>query len=458
MAQKTGLGTTPPRLPVATPSINPDAEGWQAEAPGNLLEAPTDDDLGLRSGEVFQPDPSGFEPANKQIIEVAGRKGIPLTPSDLVEMHYAQAGHRSMVNDPGSLMDQKNLAGLTEEEQQARLAQIAQRREQEQQRRRAEEAKKREVRSLEDELLQGYQANDQPPAPAPTTGSRVNAPDYFGPDAAPAVPAPAARSAMPSTIGDIGEGAKVLESLVVKAAEARGRGDIRLATELNGMIQQLLLASNLKRRQPQQERHPALQKLLSNLGLERIKPIDQDWLGTKWRFAPRPEALDWWISENMGDGGLELNHAIIAASLVGMDDVPLYRVLNIPLSANYVITRAATAEDPGGESEITIPSYTKLCPGCGNEVVLDVETCTTCGAFLDVFDVPQELRLRYAAVAKQLLSEKLCLSAEQLGQLVALLRQKMKDRRLDQAEVYPLIQALLPPKKEGAEKKTETPG
>jgi hypothetical protein len=467
MTQRTGRGgptlpPTPPRREVV-PSINPDAAGWEAEAPGNLMEGSLENDLGLRPEEPYQPDPSGFLPASQQTVDVAGRKAIMLTPADLAEMHYAQAGTASMVHDPGSLLDRKNLpSNLTEEEKQMRLAQIAQQREIERQRQLKEEAQKRAVGYLEDELMQGYQPNERPANQAPTIGPTVHAPNYFGSSSATSTETPPAAPPvlMPSTIADLGEGAKVLESLVAKAAEARSRGDIRLATELNGMIQQLLLASNLKRKQPQKERHPALANLLSNLGLEKIKPVEVPWMGTTWRFAARPEELDWWVAENMGDGGLKLNSAIVSASLVGMDGAPLYQVLNIPLSANYVITREATANDPGGESEVVIPSYTKLCPGCGNEVTLDSEKCVTCGALLDPFEVPVDLRLRYAAVAQQLFQEKLCLSSEQLGQLVALMRKQMKDRRLDQAEVYPLTRALLPPKQveEGAAQSEKTPG
>lgn len=449
MAQKTGL-TGPPQPPrrVAEPTRNPDADGWQVEAPsGPTFPQAEPDDLGLRPVEPYQPDPTGFQPASSQVIDVAGRSGIPLSSQDLEDLHYSHAGVKPMVNDPGSLLD-RTLPELSEEEQRARAAEVARRREYEQGRRRQEHEKRQVVSKLEDELLQGYSVNDQPEQPPAQVGPAVSAPAYFGPDrTATTNSSVPAQTPMPETIADIGEAGKLLESLVARAAEARARGDIKMATELNGMIQQILLASNLRRSQPKKDRHPALQKLLSNLGLERIKPVEIEWLSTKWRFSPRPETMDWWITENMGQNGIELNQAILAASLVGMDDAPLYEVFNIPLSAEYTLTRAPSEDDPGGETRISVPAYIKSCSSCGTEVQVNLETCHTCGAFLDRFDVPLELRVRYAAEVKKLFMERLCLGTEQFRHLVDLMRSQMKDRRLDQEEVFPLTQLLPKPKK-----------
>ena len=408
------------------------------------LIPPPFEDLGIKPDEEpFIPNAKGFM-ASGQETTIMGRPGVQLTREDLDELHHAYAGSTPMVPDQGGSLDLNNSPPREDPEINKRHRQL------EAERANKEALRKMQETKLEDELLTGFQAST--PETGPLKGKLANPAGFFDAADSQASTSGAAVAATPLETPayaptQAGDAARLLEALMVRVTKARSEGDFKMASELMGMAQGVLLSNNLKRSQPKQERHPALAKLLANLGLEKIKTADIEWLGSTWRFAPRPVPLDWWVGDNMGTDAMELNYSIIAAGLVGLDGVPLYKVYNLALNATYTLT----SHEGALPQTISVPVYQKYCESCSGEVPLDAEVCPLCGALLDIFDVPLDLRLRYAIHTKRFLFEKLTLDNTHLQHLVTLYRTTLKDRRLDKEELYPLLKLLPRPQEEAQE-------
>lgn len=421
MAQKTGLGKGggewegPPVEDVIDPSF--DEEDRQ--------------NLGLEGGsEPFTPDPTGYQ-ATGPVHTVAGRKMIKLSPKELEAIHNNHAPGESMVRDP--FRDQSDRKVKTKEEL-------------EEEERELEEGMESIRGQTAEELLKNFAAGKSQSTSTPTSSQETKnkSTSEKQPPAAQITVSP----------GEVGEAVRVVEALIAKSARSRREGDLKTASELTDLARSIIDAGKIKRVQKQQERHPALQKLLHNLGLEKIKPVMIDWMGSKWVFAPRPEELDIWVAENVAEGGLDLSSCLIAASCVGLgvDEEgapppdPLWKVLNIGLSATYTMEKESSIEGvPSDEKEYSVQVYYKVCESCAVEVPVQSEVCEVCGAKQDAFEVPIELRRRYAVLMKSLLKEKLGLGNKEMGDLVSKMRQEMKDRRLDKEELYPLALPLFKP-------------
>ena len=411
------------------------------------LIPPPFEDLGMRPGEEpFVPNSKGFMASGPEAT-IMGRAGVQLTREDLDELHHAYAGSTPMVPDQGGSLDLNNIPPREDPEVNKRRRQL------EAERTNKEALRKMQETKLEDELLTGFQAST-PETGAPLKGNPANPAGFFAAAADASIGANTQGGIIPTPLetptyapSQVGDAARLLEALMVRVTKARSDGDFKMASELMGMAQGVLLSNNLKRSQPKQERHPALSKLLANLGLEKIKTADIEWLGSTWRFAPRPVPLDWWVGDNMGTDAMELNYSIIAAGLVGLDGVPLYKIYNLALNATYTLT----VQEGKPPQTISVPVYQKYCESCSGEVPLDADLCPLCGALLDIFDVPLDLRLRYAIHTKRFLFEKLTLDNTHLQHLVTLYRTTLKDRRLDKEELYPLLKLLPRPQEEAQE-------
>ena len=435
--QKTGKGgmTQPPK------QVGP-KDDWKTSSDEDVIDArgvsSPDEDLGLRSDEAFEPDPKGFEPSSQNVEEVAGRKMIPLGKEDLSTLHKTHAPNESMVPDPFREMsdrkiDPRSKAFNDEVFDDAETL--------------ARQQVPHHIQSdkVAEDLLSEFAPSSDPEEAyqqrQPRSRPKVDQSEIGS-----------SEPAMAANAGNMEEAARILEALVRKANQARRDGDLKTAAELTTIAQKIVASSNLKRQQIKKERHPALRKLLSNLGLEKIKHTDVEWLGSTWRFAARPAPLDYWLGANTGPEGLELNAAIIAAGLVGLDDEegvmhPIWKVHNISLTASYGFEIPGPDEDlPPVTEEVNIPVYHKICDSCSIEIPVGTEECEVCGASLDPYDLPVELRIRCAESTFKLLTEKLCLDAIDLSDLVNKYREVMPDRKFDKEEVFPFVKLL--PKRE----------
>jgi len=439
--QKTGKGgtTQPPK------QVGPKNKWENTTKDEDIIDArqaatsPPEEDLGLRADEAFEPDPHGFEPSSQRVEENAGRSMIPLKGEDLSTLHKMHAPGESMVPDPHKEMSDRHLdpnsSAFNDEkfDDEEVLAKSVPRHIQADQ--------------VADDLLGDFspsadleEAYQQQRRPSSKPHNQIE-------KEVPQDPAMAANA------GNMEEAARILEALIRKANKARGEGDLKTAAELTTIAQKIVASSQLKRQQTKKERHPALKKLLNNLGLEKIQHTDIEWLGSKWRFAARPAPLDYWLGANTGPEGLELNAAIVAAGLVGLDDEegvmhPIWEVHNISLSAHYEFEVPGPDENlPPVTEDVDIPVYHKMCESCSVEIPVESEACEVCGAAVDLYDLPVDLRIRCAEASFKLLTEKLCLDALDLSDLVTKYREAMPDRKFDKEEVFPFVK-LLPKRSE----------
>ena len=435
---KTGKGGTQPPKQVGPKGT------WETSKDDDVIDArqvppSPEEDLGLTAEEAFEPDPKGFEPSSQRVEEIAGRKMIPLSKEDLSNLHKAHAPNESMVPDPYKELSDRHLnpnspafndEKFNDDEVLAR----------------GEVPHHIHADQVATDLLGDFapsaeEGEETPSIARGTTFPKQNLVEDVVGD--PSIPVDA---------GNMEEAARVLEALVRKSNQARREGDLKTAAELTTIAQKIVAGSNLKRQQIRKERHPALRKLLTNLGLEKIKHTDVKWLGSTWRFAARPAPLDYWLGANTGPEGLELNAAIVAAGLVGLDDEegimhPIWKVHNISLTARYEFEVPGLDDLPPVTEEVNIPVYHKLCEGCSLEVDVENEACPVCNNVLDPYDLPIDLRIRCAESSFKLLTEKLCLDALDLGDLVNKYREAMPDRKFDKEEVFPFVK-LLPKRKE----------
>jgi len=228
--------------------------------------------------------------------------------------------------------------------------------------------------------------------------------------------------------------AATFEYLAEVERRSRNEGDLASAAQARNMSVKLQDSFIINPRSKTKMEHPALTKLLTNLGLKKISHTPIEWGGSTWIFSATNAQLDYWVSNSMDKDGLNIVALTISASVVGLDDVPVYEVLNIPLKKKFEV---ASLDNPDETTEVEIVLYKKYCT-CGNQIEIDIEECPLCGASQDKFEMPLDLRLMCANRFNQMLTEQFG-AYEALPQLLRLRREHMKDRRLDAKELYPLV-------------------
>lgn len=234
------------------------------------------------------------------------------------------------------------------------------------------------------------------------------------------------------------EAAGIYEYLTEAHAQAEKAGDFQAAAYTRSLKEKLETDFEIEEQVETSKRHPVLQRFLSNLGIERIGPVKQEWGGSNWFFYPIPPVVDRWVNATL-ESALNSAAVEIAASTVGLDDVPLYEVLNVPLRKKHKVT---TKGDVQVTTEITVTIYRKRCD-CGKEIEADAEKCDRCGALHDKFDMPAELRIECASRFYALLESKFG-PYEELIELVNLKDAKMKSRRFNKEDLYgPFLPSLL---------------
>lgn len=389
--------------------------------------------MGIPDEAPYVPDPHGFEPA-APAQNVAGRSIRPITTRELMLQHQAVAGeHVSILGTTKPSLDIKSREEkIREEEREAWKPPPVER---------PQETSGDRAERIMPEFLQ--------PAPQP----QESPPPSGGPPAAP--PGGGSGSGGGSGKGGWGSGEEqnaLLRDILREAERAREDGDPALAARIRGLAESSLGGSNMSRKISTPKRSPVLERLRSNLGLRKIQPASVEWGGMKWHFTSTPAPLDYWMYAQLPDDpigrGLHSAALGISAALVGIDEEPLWKVLNIPLTTVYEIdvpdpTTGGTAKD-----QIKLNLHAKRCPTCSLEVDLEDKKCGTCGAAVDPYDVPLSLRFRYADTFFEWLQNELG-PYEQLDELWTLMREAVKSRSLDQEDLYPLLN--------WSQQQTETP-
>jgi len=385
----------------------------QQPAP-NLGKAPAPkdgQDLGIpEDGGPIADDPSGFVPEGAP-RELHGRRVRPVSPADLEKAHRMHAGDTPMFGDP-------SVEGGAPKTEDLRTQQAP--------------AQDPSARNKAEQMMSGM-FNAQ----APTTNRmQQTAPppvqENPSPFAAHPGDSPEAREYRMT------QSSAALEYLLQQEHGARDKGDYAAAEQARRMIDSLTNGVKVERTPKTKGRHPALKKLMANLGLERIKPESIEWAGTTWMFAPNTMRMDRWIADNLEDDGFNIAPLMISAGLVGLDGVPIYEALGIPMDAEYKVSEADVEEGGNPEKTVTInvALYRKFCE-CGSEIQVESKLCEHCGTKHDPFDIPSDLRIKCADVFYEMLEEKFG-AYEELATLLELKNRTMKDRRMDKEELYPL--------------------
>lgn len=214
--------------------------------------------------------------------------------------------------------------------------------------------------------------------------------------------------------------------------QARSRGDDELSGNLATVLDRVVGNTATKRRRMARKDHPVFQRLKRAMGIgEKIQPANVEWGGFRWRVAAVPPPIDQWVGKLYDEELGNYSALKVSASVVGIDDVPIYDVLGIALEAEYEPT-------VGDTTPITVPLFRKTCAACDN-TDLDVRaTACDCGAKQDPFDIPLVLRATCAERLHEWFQSEFG-PYESLGDLLIEMRKVIKDRRLDQEELYPFL-------------------
>ncbi|KKN20148.1 hypothetical protein LCGC14_0938590 [marine sediment metagenome] len=230
------------------------------------------------------------------------------------------------------------------------------------------------------------------------------------------------------------EQSQMANLLAQRIVEAQSDGREEAAGELKDMLGKMMGEMEPKRLRVQRETHPALLKLRRNLGLQKIPPVTIEWCNTKWHFAPPPPALDRWVAD-MTESGLGSYSALkLAAAVIGLDGAPLYNVFGVELRASYA--------PPDGSATVEVRLYEKRCDACNEIIEVDAQKCEACGSLHDPFEMPLNLRVRCAELMHRHFSEEFG-PYEDLRHLHLKMRDKMADRMVDKATLYPFPELLL---------------
>jgi len=382
-------------------------------------DQPVDDtanreDLGIpEDGVPIADDPTGYV-ADANPEEILGRRMRRVTPNDLQEAHNRYAGDKPMFG-PGSFGD-----GPKEDDakSQGMPGPIAQPDEDAS----SSKAVQQEARRLMPSFLEDTPAQPAPaPAPSAAPGDGFESP--FSPNLGESTAVRDYRITQ-ATAG--------LEFLMQQQEAASARGDHVAAEKARDMAENLANGFDVDRMPKTSGRHPALKKLLSNLGLEKIENVEIDWGGSKWMFAPTNSRLDVWVGENLSESGLNIAALMLSSALIGLDGVPIYNVLGIPLDVEYSITDKASGE----KRSVDVALYRKFCD-CGIELEIKTEECPNCKKVHNTFDIPTELRLKCAEVFYAMLEDEFG-AYEELAYLLDMKQEVMKDRQTSKEELFPL--------------------
>lgn len=379
----------------------------ETKLPGANLPSSPEESLGIPESPPYVPNPSGFEPASPPQM-VAGRPLQPISPKELMAQHRAVAGDVSILGTKDGAKAPPKPQAPPRSMATAMPQTPAQRAE----------------LLLPDFLRPQQQASASqaegatPPSPPPSTGGSGSSGGGSGDGPPP-----------PDNV--------LLRNLIRESERAREEGDPALSARIRGLAEAALGGSRMNRKAPKAKGSSAMNRLRANLGLRKIKPAEVEWGGLKWKFAPSPAPLDYWMYSQLPDDpigrGLHSAALGICASLVGLDDEPLWQVLSIPLTADYTIDLP-----DGGTDEISLNLHVKRCKSCSTEVEIQAESCKLCGASQDPFDVPLSLRFRYADMFFTWLQEEFG-PYEELDELWTKMRGALKSRASDQEDLYPLL-------------------
>ncbi len=371
------------------------------------------DDLGIPENVVIDDDPTGYVP-DVPVEELAGRRVRRVRGEHLEEAHTLYAGKN--VRMDGSHSGPPGMPQQLDDPTTSPVERVTKETETDAQRLMPAAYKNQPPRSAPPPTSQPY-PKERPEKSAATEQEPASKTLRIGRKAAEAA-------------------ATSFEYLNEMERAAMDKGDMGAAAQARALSDQLQEEYTVKQQSEQKQEHPALTKLLTNLGLKKIARTSIEWGGSDWMFAPTNAELDYWVARNMDEGGLNIPALAVSAGIVGLDDVPIYEVLNIPLKKLHVVTSEDDEENEEGQ-KCYLTLYKKYCH-CGNLIEVDSETCPICGASQDKFDIPMDLRLACAQKFNQMLAEQFG-AYESLGQLLDLRSNQMKDRRFDAEELFPLV-------------------
>lgn len=412
---KTGQGSGQGGKPVRPQSRHPQDERVERVPPPPSAEVEDDfppeeyegEDLGIPEG--VDDDPTGYVPPTAPQV-LAGRKVRPVRPQDLEEAHRRYAGNVNIVGDrePNS-GDGMRTAEDRPDPNTARMAEAY------------TPGAAAEARRLMPQqfVQQPQQSASQQPRQAQQP-QRSQQPQE-------------AQATEEDTPQDIARAAAAFEYLTKVNHDARVSGSTERASQTNAMLGALKEDYDVEEAKTAQGRHPILQRLVGHFGLEKIKATEVEWCGFKWRFAPTNTKLDLWIGENLNGAGYNAAALLLAASVVGIDGEPVYRVLRVPLTKTYLIKDKKT----GAQKEITTNLYDKTCT-CGASIDVDASQCSACGGVQDIFLMPNNLRMECAERMNKFFEENFG-AYEELAQLVQLRDAQMKHRLMNKEELYPFL-------------------
>lgn len=378
----------------------------------------TDDeqDLGIPTeGPPMAEDPTGFTPkAGPQML--AGRQVRPLDPGDLSESHRRYAGADTPMFGASSFGKgpQAEQGGMPPPQAQQGA------------RRPREEA---DAQAQAQRLMPQYLNEGPPQQPA---RQQYAQPQQGTPPPSATYPDPNDDTQQLKDYRMM-QTTAALEYLTKEEQAARERGDYLAAEQARNMTERLGDDFHIQRVPQGEGRHPAMEKLLANLGLEKIERQEVPWGGSKWLFAATPPTLDHWVSTNMEEDGRNFAALLVSAGLVGLDGIPIYQVLGVPLTAKLVVTEKATGET----RKVDVALYRKICD-CGYEMEVTAKECANCKMLHDPFDIPTDLRQKCAVAWNEMLENKFG-AYEELAYLVEEKNLVMKNRTTDKEELYPLV-------------------
>jgi hypothetical protein len=383
-----GAGPQQPKIPT-----NPRVE----TVPPPTIPSDPVQDLGIPDG-MIDDDPGGFVPRS-DVQELAGRKVRAITPDDLARAHQQYAPGTRITGERVPAPDGMRTEPIPQPYPQQDPSDAAQ------------------AQRLIPPAFRGQPQTAQ--VQEQTTGYQQAA--------------PASNEKQQETIQEVTRAVSAFEYLSKMDREAKASGDPERASQTASMLGALKGQVSVQEKHAQAGRSPVLQRMVEHFGLEKIKSVDIEWGGFKWRFAPTNTRLDLWIGEKLAGNGYNAAALLVAAGTVGIDGEPIYKVLNVPLAKEYEISDLAKTIT----KTVTLPLYNKRC-NCGNDVAIEADKCKSCGAQVDPFDLPLELRVESAERLYRFLEEKFG-AYEELAELVTLKDQQMKNRVINRGELYPFL-------------------
>jgi len=381
-------------------------EGTDTESP----QPEPGEDLGLsESGGVVVDDPSGFV-ASSPVETVQGRRVRPISNADLERAHRMQAGEGVPMFNP-SIGDKDGKQPMTQGKADVQPPQH-------------NSAARQKAETMMPSFMKDEAPQENREANQPVGNTQQK--QYPRQSAA----AVAAQEEM------FNETTNMVKRLLNQEAEARNRGDYKGAAQARYLAEKVAEDYDFSRVVKPRKEHPALQKFKANLGLEQVKPASVEWAGVKWSFATTNARIDTWVAMNLRDEGINAVPLLISAGLVGIDDIPLYDFLSVPIVEEHTVSKTDENGNTIDTQTMTIDLYHKVC-NCGVKVKVNEQECFSCHAKLDPFDIPTDLRIICAERFNRFLEEEFG-PYEELPMLFELKSEAIKDRQLNKDELFPL--------------------